>query len=486
VKRVEIVKKSFDFLSFFLYDYLMKAISVSEANSLRVVSKRRYIVRAVLLLFIFALVASATASANTRFKTGDYIQFASYNTQPVLWRVISVDANGAPLLLAEHILTYKSFDARGGKYTNEDRRDFGSNDWSESTLRQWLNSAEPKIAWANNVPALNTVLDGYNPYDTEKGFLVEGNFSEQERALIRPTANRIPLAKIDEALAQRTKQGAADGTGFHQYAEDIEKAVANYDKAFYRTVTDRVFLPSVKQIKNMVQARGWEYRAKPTKYAVLNSTYRHADFESYQFDWYWLSTPWVDHHHSLRVVDPLGQISNEMANNGVVGVRPALSIHPCEAAVKAGGLGSLSKPYIIDGSENAPARLAAGNAVCAFGSTLYVNGKPYVKGKDYLIRNGTIMVPYKTFFAQAGLKAAVQKQTKKTPLTVVGTKTMPVFNKKPVKLELVFKAGSKVAKVNGKDAKLSAAPFRQGRAATDLWVPLKLVAQQSGMKWYMK
>ena len=151
------------------------------------------------LLLVYLLLAGATSLGTDsngfvipvirpvdRFAIGNYIEFGTYYGEPILWRVIHVDKDGDPLLLADRILTLKAYDSRGDFHPGiEGRVEHGSSKWEDSNIRQWLNSEELRITWWQNEPKAENIFLGWNPYDREKGFLANGNFTSSERKLIK-------------------------------------------------------------------------------------------------------------------------------------------------------------------------------------------------------------------------------------------------------------------------------------------------------------
>ena len=78
---------------------------------------------------------------------GDYIEFGSYDGEPILWRVLQIDEQGDPLLWSDKILCLRPFDLAGALHETKKRQMRGSNFWAGSMLRQWLNSAEQQVTW---------------------------------------------------------------------------------------------------------------------------------------------------------------------------------------------------------------------------------------------------------------------------------------------------------------------------------------------------
>jgi hypothetical protein len=287
---------------------------------------------------------TSTSPSILTMNIGDYIQFGKYNNIPILWRVIHKDANGDSVLFADRILTIKAFDARGSYHSEYYRKQYGSNDYSGSNIRQWLNSSSPnsgtnRIDWIQNDPSKANME--INPYDTEKGFLANGNFTSAERSLLQPFTHKVLLAGVDAAKRD-------GGTANHYWSSDISTIVQNYDSAYYKNVTDQVFLLSVKQLKEWVYNRGWPITAKPTSAAIAQSTYKDATNLNSESNWYyWLNSPRVGNSVGVRTAYLDGYVYDRTAHYYGLGVRPALLLNLKSSNFKSGGIGSVSNPYVV-------------------------------------------------------------------------------------------------------------------------------------------
>lgn len=296
------------------------------------------------------------------FKIGDYVRFGTYNGQPIVWRVIHNDTNKNPILFADRIISVKAFDAAGPYHrntrkANHSRVTLGSNFYRDSNLRQWLNSDQKTIDWIQNDPERRRISGGYNVYHTEQGFLADGNFSAGERRLIRPFTHRVILSNIDTEF----KSG---GNAIHRMSEDIKGSMTNYDSAYYQELTDRVFLLSVKQLKEYVFDRSRELgpefvQATPTPQAVQQArlTRPARDQNAYLNKKildenvhleYWLNTPATgDFSSNVRIVKLNGTLEHANPHQGVKGVRPALMLDMAALNGMPRGRGTKTEPYQI-------------------------------------------------------------------------------------------------------------------------------------------
>lgn len=272
------------------------------------------------------------------YPIGQYVQFGTYDDEPILWRIINIDEEGNPLLLSEKILSIKSFDAMGDYHTENGRKNFGSNAWESSNIRQWLNSSDERINWIQNPPTANN-LSYSNAYDQEKGFLADGNFTQKERSFIKPVKHKVILANIDS--------NQRDG-GDQLFKEDnyIDNAIQNYDKSYYKYVTDDVFLLSVKEIKEYVHDRGWEIKKRLTSRIVENTEGMGVTFNELNPYPYWLRTPAAIYTNSVRVVHDYNHFILSGFASLSSGVAPALYLNFSKATFGYGS-GTIEDPYTI-------------------------------------------------------------------------------------------------------------------------------------------
>jgi hypothetical protein len=219
-------------------------------------------------------------------------------------------------------------------------------------LRQWLNSSESSINWWQNAPSKDKLSDGNNEYANETGFLSNDNFSDAERNMIYPFSHKIMLSYHDISKSD-------GGNKLHEFFFDkdeqwkIEGAVTNYDSAYYQMIQEKVFLLSVKELnewvyKNQDILGEKYYMSKPTKQAVLNSTFKSDKISSNQFLGYWTNTPFAGSSSEMRFVHADGgDLSRGSVNQGNYGIRPALQLDTLKTKFETEGDGSASKPYVV-------------------------------------------------------------------------------------------------------------------------------------------
>ncbi|QZY54400.1 DUF6273 domain-containing protein [Crassaminicella profunda] len=313
--------------------------------------KKSFIASIICILMVSIFMVGCAHQQVIEIKIGDYVQFGKYNDAPILWRVINIDADRKPLLFSDKIISLKAFDAAGNYHSNECRIDCGSNYWKDSNIRQWLNSDNKAgtINWIQNPPSKENMFEGYDPYETEKGFLADGNFTANERNSINPIVHKSLLDDID-------KDKKDGGENNLVLASDITEIVQNYDNAYYEMVEDKVFLLSVKELHDYVWKNrsilGKEYYiGKPTKEAVAHSPEKNIKLDSKHSWSSWLRTP-VDAPSGpsfVRMIKSDGSIFDYFASfGGRGGIRPALSLNSSSIISKSGS-GVESDPYIVEG-----------------------------------------------------------------------------------------------------------------------------------------
>ncbi len=222
-------------------------------------------------------------------KVGDYVQFGKYYGDPILWKCVKKE-DGSPMLVSEYILCLKAFDAAESgidSVGSDDVQKFGSNKWSSSNIKEWLNS-EGKVNYTTQAPVKGSVNE--NEYADEPGFL--SNFSSLERDLVKP---------VDH-----------DG------------------------VTDKVYLLSDDELALL---RG-EIAREPTNKAIQNSSYKDLKFSV--GIGYWTRTPSTVYLTTAHFVSPLGYIGESVVNGGTVGILPVINL---KSDMFTSGKGTKAEPY---------------------------------------------------------------------------------------------------------------------------------------------
>ena len=285
-----------------------------------------------LCMAISILPMSVQAASKPNIKIGDYVQMGKYNGSSILWRCVSIDADG-PLMLADKIVDKLAYDAKTNDNSNSKshsrsykRDDYGSNYWKDSNMRSWLNStaAEGKVDWLCGNPPKDGYVSGVGAYNEKAGFL--NAFSKSEIAAMKTVTQRSLVSHPEY------NKGIVDGDANSDllYYTDISEAVANYDSSYFETTTEKVFLLDVKQANAV-------WKNLKGYYVAYNND---------GMAWpYWLRTPVTDCNHDMRYISSSGQVGRYAPWYSDLGVRPAFYLDS-EYFVTTSGSGSQSSPYI--------------------------------------------------------------------------------------------------------------------------------------------
>ena len=295
--------------------------------------KKKVIALFLSLCMVFTLIpVSVQAASKPNIKIGDYVQMGKYNGSSILWRCVSIDADG-PLMLADKIVDKLAYDAKTNDNSNSKshsrsykRDDYGSNYWKDSNMRSWLNStaAEGKVDWLCGNPPKDGYVSGVGAYNEKAGFL--NAFSKSEIAAMKTVTQRSLVSHPEY------NKGIVDGDANSDllYYTDISEAVANYDSSYFETTTEKVFLLDVKQANAV-------WKNLKGYYVAYNND---------GMAWpYWLRTPVTDCNHDMRYISSSGQVGRYAPWYSDLGVRPAFYLDS-EYFVTTSGSGSQSSPYI--------------------------------------------------------------------------------------------------------------------------------------------
>ncbi|TNJ64474.1 Ig domain-containing protein [Paenibacillus hemerocallicola] len=280
---------------------------------------------------------------------GQYVKFGKYRGESIVWKVVGQDADGSSLLLSERIVSLKPFDAIGDQVdydgdgtadtADDSRAGFGSNYWEKSTIREWLNSEAETVPYTHQPPDNNHVLGFYNNFERESGFLHD--FTSAEKEAIQPVIHKVLLSDRD--------QGQKDGgTEKHAWSSAPSLAEQNGEQAYYKNVTDTVFVPSISELSRFLIAKGETHAKKPTLQAIGQSELKIPAALQPESNWsYWLRDAYADSSYGVRVVYGNENILAANAGSGAVGVVPALKLK--RSPLITGGSGSITDPLVIAG-----------------------------------------------------------------------------------------------------------------------------------------
>lgn len=225
-------------------------------------------------LAIILIVVLATLIPNSSLKNdiGDVLTFGEYNGEPLKWTIIDSNRNGLLLWLNEPI-KYQAFDIIDEAINQENN--YGSNHWADADIRNWLNIEFLK------------------------------DFSRDE-------IKKIQLTKLKNVISHRFID-VKDGGERPFYWTSIPSSVnQNYERAYFQTTTDRVFLLDVNQLKKFVIDKRLPIVKK--------------DLKTRRKVAYWLRTPYYNDTSMTRIVGEDGFVYHKYSSVKNIGVIPALYI----------------------------------------------------------------------------------------------------------------------------------------------------------------
>lgn len=290
--------------------------------------KKRITSKILTLLVVFSMVFTLLPVNNkivhagdSKVNIGDYIYLGTYQGKKIKWRCIGEDSNGK-LMLSDQILCKKSYDAKYSGYKNYIRVERGSNRWTESALRHWMNSAG-EVDWSNRSVPSAANLDGEDVYDEEQGFL--SSFTDSELQCVKTVTQKTYLNNLD---ADKADGGSSkfdfDANGYHR---KLFETLAEATDKWYENTKDQFFLIGPEQLLMGTNNIGLDYMAPD--------------------DSYWLRLPCNTGQSYENVARSIGanRITHARANNSNHGVRAAFYLDEDQfhGEVIEGGMSSYFK-----------------------------------------------------------------------------------------------------------------------------------------------
>lgn len=376
------------------------------------------------LLFILSsavmLCSAVSVSAeNSVFRetSGQYYQLGKYNGEPIIWRnIVSEDDPNGVLMVSDDILCEKCFDV-GNEFeipVSSYYEMFGSDDWSISCIRDWLNSTADsgQVKWTKYAPTEQRVkgIPGYTKtpgeaYDQEKGFLHSDNFSESERSVIKSVTqwqevvnseqesengNTIPFIPIYQY------ERGHDGN----YVEGqitIDDCADAYSKSAMYRLTDTIFFLDMQQLHNMYIALGESVEAvaagNEEEFSVETRTWTRNSGD----DW-----------RVMRIKPDVSQNTIYFGGgahaNSKGGVRPAFYLNE-DTAVIVSGSGTKDDPYVLDGTAST-------------GTEVFCNGEQVNFDVEPITENDRTLVGMRAIFESLDADVTWEQDT----LTAVAVK----------------------------------------------------------------
>lgn len=293
--------------------------SISKAASSK--GNKRILSFFLATIFVLLLIAGIIFMANRpkyQYEVGDTLTFGRYNGEEINWRILKISEDGKEaVLIAEHILTMKSYDvAEGGKFNSDGYNDYwssdteadkdwklqiqvrGNNAWEESNIRTWLNSSDEVVFYKDQAPIVQATSEHYNGYQNEAGFL--SHFTEEEQ-------NAIVLTEV-----------VTNGNVLSDEATIVTQ--------------DKVFLLSKDELQWFEDA-GMSLLATPTASALEQDASNWYDIQLTEYKintyYWWLREP-VDETSSQCYMVNNGYSQEPLTNANVgtegFGIRPAITV----------------------------------------------------------------------------------------------------------------------------------------------------------------
>lgn len=366
------------------------------------------------VLMICSAVSVSAENSMFRETSGQYYQLGKYNGEPIIWRnIVSEDDPNGVLMVSDDILCEKSFDV-GNEFELPASNWYelrGSDDWSISCIRDWLNSTADsgQVQWTKYAPTEERVhgtpecgdRDGKG-YDQEKGFLHSDNFSESERSVIKSVTqwqevvnseqeseNGITLPFVPIYEYERGQNG--------NYVEGyitIDDCADAYSKAAMYRLTDTIFLLDMQQLHNMHIALGTVAADNEKEYNGFKQgtlTRNSADY--------------VGTILRFKTNIDTGECTFQNFSAIEAGcVRPAFYLNE-DTAVIVSGSGTKDDPYVLDGTAST-------------GTEVFCNGEQVNFDVEPITENDRTLVGMRAIFESLDADVTWEQDT----LTAVAVK----------------------------------------------------------------
>jgi len=306
-------------------------------------------VTAILLMLSQMVTSPGFASDKADLEIGDRLLLGTYNGHPIEWQIYKFD-DGDPVLISKYILCVKPFDAAGDEDTKDDFYSYayyyGSNQWTTSSVRDWLNATSVQIAWTGAAPNAEHVFNGENAYAYESGFLHSTNMDEKLFRAIMVSEHAVKTGATDqtEMVKDRVYLLSAD-----EYIEII------HNELFYP-----LMLPTEEVVKNTVTL---SFSAE--KNLKMGQPFAIWTNEG-------VDNPYAN--HAVKTIEAGGEIGYEIANASHAGVMPVMKLNKDTLLelIKSGD-GSASLPYVITRLDDNGNVEKTANAVIQAPSTMVLN-----------------------------------------------------------------------------------------------------------------
>lgn len=195
----------------------------------------------------------------------------------------------------------------------------GSNYWSTSNLREWLNNNSAKVNYTCQAPTADKL--GNNAYDQDDGFLSE--FTSDEQNAIAVTKHRVFVSWDDQNVAV----GGNIGTNYSVNStksltfDMSDNLPTNWRNFNYKTDNDKVYLLNTYEAYLYLQKRGFSLSKQVTN--AVSGKYNYSGSQ----DWYIQYPISVCGYDEEQFVNGNGTIQQSICNN-LIGVVPTINVKP--------------------------------------------------------------------------------------------------------------------------------------------------------------
>ena len=161
--------------------------SISSNGTIRVISN---------VLDLSNLVVGST------FKLGKY-QVENETPWPIEWEIVHQESD-YQIAMTKQIIDLRCFDGKEPTNPDNDRKNYGNNNWQYSNIEQWLNSDQASWYSAQHSYDAPPNKDNcyhytngttFNAYDTHKGFLY--HWSNEDKLLLKDMTLTLAITSID-------------------------------------------------------------------------------------------------------------------------------------------------------------------------------------------------------------------------------------------------------------------------------------------------
>jgi len=263
-------------------------------------------------------------------ETGDYISFGTYNGDKIVWQVIGKDYYGDSLLWSENIVDYLAFDGSESGLVNQGTTEadkYGSNVFSNSNIKEWLNSNEKIVSYSTTKPTNDAVIE-YVSFDDS---LLASGYNYKEGFLYAFSSNELEALKSYDYTTKEVSNDYEDNYSFS--IGTIKDAMNQYSQGRQVNDSSKVFLLSLEELSRFVTSNGLSIGK-----SVRNSN---------AMNFYWLRTPDGKGQKSVMTIDYVGNAYKTDSNFSYTGVVPAILVD-LEQNPAFSGTGIEKDPYVLD------------------------------------------------------------------------------------------------------------------------------------------